>query len=145
VQGTLYPDVIESFSPRGGPSVDIKTHHNVGGLKPEMKFKLIEPLRELFKDEVRNVGASWSARGDGRPHPFPGPGWASACSAPSRAGARRASSSGCDLSRGDSRGRFITRSGRRSQCFCRCERRRHGDYRTYENVVALRAVTSTDG
>src|SRR3954468_16696138 len=52
VQGTLYPDVIESVSPRGGPSVTIKTHHNVGGLKPDMKFKLIEPLRELFKDEV---------------------------------------------------------------------------------------------
>ncbi|HEV2360227.1 MAG TPA: glutamine-hydrolyzing GMP synthase, partial [Acidimicrobiales bacterium] len=56
VQGTLYPDVIESLSPRGGPSVTIKTHHNVGGLKPGMQFMLIEPLRELFKDEVRNVG-----------------------------------------------------------------------------------------
>ncbi len=56
VQGTLYPDVIESFSPTGGASVTIKTHHNVGGLKSDMKFALIEPLRELFKDEVRNVG-----------------------------------------------------------------------------------------
>src|SRR5690606_15211229 len=56
VQGTLYPDVIESVSAKGGPSATIKTHHNVGGLKPGMQFKLIEPLRELFKDEVRNVG-----------------------------------------------------------------------------------------
>ena len=56
VQGTLYPDVIESFSPSGGPSVTIKTHHNVGGLPERLPFKLIEPLRELFKDEVRQGG-----------------------------------------------------------------------------------------
>src|SRR5690606_10625841 len=56
VQGTLYPDVIESFSPTGGPSVTIKTHHNVGGLPERLPFALIEPLRELFKDEVRAVG-----------------------------------------------------------------------------------------
>src|SRR5687768_18050592 len=53
-RSTLYPDVIESASPHGGPSVTIKTHHNVGGLKPGMKFELVEPLRELFKDEVRS-------------------------------------------------------------------------------------------
>src|SRR2546428_1854896 len=68
VQGTLYPDVIESASPRGGPSVTIKTHHNVGGLRPNLPWKLIEPLRELFKDEVRQGG-----RGTVAPPPAPGP------------------------------------------------------------------------
>ncbi|MDZ7289841.1 MAG: glutamine-hydrolyzing GMP synthase [candidate division KSB1 bacterium] len=76
-QGTLYPDVIESYSPRGGPSVTIKTHHNVGGLPEKMHLELLEPLRELFKDEVRQCGRvlgmpeSILAR-----HPFPGPGLA---------------------------------------------------------------------
>src|SRR6185369_11959400 len=75
-QGTIYPDVIESVSVHG-PSVTIKSHHNVGGLPERMKLKLVEPLRSLFKDEVRKVGAEL-----GLPpallnrHPFPGPGLA---------------------------------------------------------------------
>jgi GMP synthase (glutamine-hydrolysing) len=76
-QGTLYPDVIESASPIGGPSVTIKSHHNVGGLPPDLKFELIEPVRELFKDEVRALGRELHLMPEMIDRqPFPGPGLA---------------------------------------------------------------------
>lgn len=147
-QGTLYPDVIESVSFTGGPSVTIKSHHNVGGLPARMNMKLVEPLRELFKDEVRVLG-----RELGLPeifvgrHPFPGPGLAIRCP-------------------GD-----ITKEKldilRNADAVYIDQIRKHGLYdaiwqafavllpvktvgvmgdgRTYDYVVGLRAVTSTDG
>jgi GMP synthase (glutamine-hydrolysing) len=148
VQGTLYPDVIESASPRGGPSVTIKTHHNVGGLKPNMKFKLIEPLRELFKDEVRNVGRELGLPEEivGR-HPFPGPGLAirvlSDVTRDKLDVLRKADAIYLEEIRAaglydDIWQAFAVLLPVRSVGVM-------GDYRTYENVVGLRAVTSTDG
>jgi GMP synthase (glutamine-hydrolysing) len=79
-QGTLYPDVIESVSFTGGPSVTIKSHHNVGGLPEKMSLKILEPLRELFKDEVRDLGRALGLHDDFvSRHPFPGPGLAVRC------------------------------------------------------------------
>ena len=148
VQGTLYPDVIESASPKGGPSVTIKTHHNVGGLKPGMKFELIEPLRELFKDEVRNVGRELGLPEEmvGR-HPFPGPGLAIRVLGDVTREAldvlRRADAIYLEEIREASLYDEIW------QAFAVLLPVRSvgvmGDLRTYENVVALRAVTSTDG
>jgi GMP synthase (glutamine-hydrolysing) len=148
VQGTLYPDVIESFSPRGGPSVTIKTHHNVGGLRPDLPFTLIEPLRELFKDEVRQVGRELGLPEEivGR-HPFPGPGLAirvlGAVTAEALETLRRADAIYLEEIR--EAGLYDTIW----QAFAVLLPVRAvgvmGDARTYENVVALRAVTSTDG
>jgi len=148
VQGTLYPDVIESVSPRGGPSVTIKTHHNVGGLKADMRFKLIEPLRELFKDEVRNVGRELGLPEEmvGR-HPFPGPGLGIRILSditPEKLGVlRQADAIYLDEIRAAGLYDEIW------QAFAVLLPVRSvgvmGDYRTYESVVALRAVTSTDG
>ena len=148
VQGTLYPDVIESASPKGGPSATIKTHHNVGGLKPDMKFALIEPLRELFKDEVRNVGRELGLPEEmiGR-HPFPGPGL----------GIRVLGAIDRNLLDVLRKADAIYLEEIREaglyneiwQAFAVMLPVRSvgvmGDFRTYENVVALRAVTSTDG
>ena len=147
-QGTLYPDVIESVSFSGGPSVTIKSHHNVGGLPEKMGMKLVEPLRELFKDEVRALGRELGLpqRFIGR-HPFPGPGLAIRCPGE------------------------ITRDKldilRRADAVYIDQIRRHGLYdeiwqafvailpvrtvgvmgdgRTYDYACALRAVTSVDG
>jgi len=147
-QGTLYPDVIESISPSGAPSRRIKSHHNVGGLPEHMKLKLIEPLRELFKDEVRQI-----ARGLGLPdsiimrQPFPGPGLAVRIIG--------------EIT--EDRLRILREVDRRVVDEIRAAGLYDqiwqsfavllpiktvgimGDERTYENVVALRCVTSFDG
>ena len=147
-QGTLYPDVIESVSFSGGPSVTIKSHHNVGGLPEKMGLKLVEPLRELFKDEVRALGTELGLPASfiGR-HPFPGPGLAIRCPGE------------------------ITREKleilRKADAIYIDQIRKHGLYdeiwqafaailpvrtvgvmgdgRTYDYALALRAVTSVDG
>ena len=147
VQGTLYPDVIESVSVKG-PSVTIKTHHNVGGLPERMGFKLIEPLRELFKDEVRAVGHElgisdtilWR-------QPFPGPGLAVRCLGD-------VTRERLDMLR--SADRIVDEEIRRAglyrdiwQSFAVLLPVQTvgvmGDERTYEHVIALRAVHSQDG
>ncbi len=147
-QGTLYPDVIESVSFTGGPSVTIKSHHNVGGLPERMNMKLVEPLRELFKDEVRALG-----RELGLPeifvgrHPFPGPGLA--IRIPGEVTKER-----CDILRKADAIYLeeIRNAGLYDaiwQAFAVLLPVRSvgvmGDGRTYDNVLALRAVTSTDG
>lgn len=147
-QGTIYPDVIESVSATGGPSATIKSHHNVGGLPDFMKLKLVEPLKLLFKDEVRRVGKALNIHSDilGR-HPFPGPGLAIRILGditPEKVqilqevdhifieGLKQANlynevwQAGVILLPVQSVGVM-------------------GDERTYENAVALRAVSSTDG
>src|SRR5882762_5993887 len=147
-QGTLYPDVIESVSFTGGPSVTIKSHHNVGGLPERMNMKLVEPLRELFKDEVRALGRELGLPDAfvGR-HPFPGPGLA--IRIPGEVTRER-----CDILR---KADMIYLEEIRNaglydaiwQAFAVLLPVRTvgvmGDYRTYDFVVGLRAVTSTDG
>ena len=147
-QGTLYPDVIESVSFSGGPSVTIKSHHNVGGLPEKMGLKLVEPLRELFKDEVRALGrelglpASFIGR-----HPFPGPGLAIRC--PGEITTEKLDI----LRRADAV--YIDQIHRHGlyddiwQAFAAILPMKTvgvmGDGRTYDYALALRAVTSVDG
>ncbi|MEP5630656.1 MAG: glutamine-hydrolyzing GMP synthase [Tateyamaria sp.] len=147
-QGTLYPDVIESVSFSGGPSVTIKSHHNVGGLPEKMGLKLVEPLRELFKDEVRALGhelglpASFIGR-----HPFPGPGLAIRCpgeiTIPKLDILREADAIYIDQIRKHGLYDEIW------QAFVAILPVRTvgvmGDGRTYDYACALRAVTSVDG
>lgn len=147
-QGTIYPDVIESVSATGGPSATIKSHHNVGGLPDYMKLQIVEPLRSLFKDEVRRVGASMGMDKNllGR-HPFPGPGLAIRIL-------------------GDITPEKVTLLQEVDAVFINALKEHNlydkvwqagaillpvnsvgvmGDERTYEKCVALRAVESTDG
>ena len=147
-QGTLYPDVIESISATGGPSAVIKSHHNVGGLPEHMKLKLVEPLRELFKDEVRALGVELGLPPVfvGR-HPFPGPGLAI------RIPGEVTPDKVAILQEADAL--FLDEIRKAGlydqiwQAFAVLLPVKTvgvmGDARTYENVLALRAVTSTDG
>jgi GMP synthase (glutamine-hydrolysing) len=147
-QGTLYPDVIESVSFHGGPSQTIKSHHNVGGLPERMNMKLVEPLRELFKDEVRALGRElglpemFVAR-----HPFPGPGLAIRCPG----GVTREKLE--ILRQADA---IYLEEIRKAGLYDEIWQAFAvllpvqtvgvmGDGRTYESVLALRAVTATDG
>ena len=147
-QGTIYPDVIESVSATGGPSQTIKSHHNVGGLPDYMKLKVVEPLRSLFKDEVRRIGRAMemdSALLDR--HPFPGPGL----------GIRILGEVTAEKVRILQEADHIFVQGLKNHGLYNTVWQAGvillpvqsvgvmGDERTYENAVALRAVTSTDG
>jgi GMP synthase (glutamine-hydrolysing) len=146
-QGTLYPDVIESGASRDGPAANIKIHHNVGGLPKELGFELIEPLKDLFKDEVRRLGLEL-----GLPenlvwrHPFPGPGLAVRCLGPVTASRLET------LRKADAiLLEELKEAGwyrQTAQAFAVLLPIHSvgvmGDYRTYENVIALRAVQTED-
>ena len=148
VQGTLYPDVIESVSFKGGPSAKIKTHHNVGGIPKKMKFKLLEPLRELFKDEVRKLGHEMGVPDEILwRQPFPGPGLAV------RIIGEVTRNRLTILQEADA---VINEEIQKNPIYKTIWQSFGvllpvktvgvmGDERTYENVLAIRAVTSLDG
>jgi GMP synthase (glutamine-hydrolysing) len=147
-QGTIYPDVIESVSATGGPSQTIKSHHNVGGLPDYMKLQVVEPLRSLFKDEVRRIGNALEieplilAR-----HPFPGPGLGirilGEVTAEKVAILQEVDAIFIDGLKEDGLYNDVWQAG---AIFLPIQSVGvMGDERTYENAVALRAVTSTDG
>ena len=147
-QGTIYPDVIESVSATGGPSQTIKSHHNVGGLPDYMKLQVVEPLRLLFKDEVRRIGRSLEIdeRILGR-HPFPGPGLGirilGEVSAEKVRILQDVDAIFIDGLKEDGLYDDVWQAG---AIFLPIQSVGvMGDERTYENAVALRAVTSTDG
>lgn len=147
-QGTLYPDVVESVTPYGGPSQAIKSHHNVGGLPEKMQLKIVEPLRWLFKDEVRVLGTKLGLPSEMvNRHPFPGPGLAIRVMG-------SLTQSDLDILRQVDH-IFIQSLKKQGlyekiwQAFCVLLPVHtvgvQGDGRTYEKVIALRAVTSSDG
>jgi GMP synthase (glutamine-hydrolysing) len=147
-QGTLYPDVIESHSPTGGPSATIKTHHNVGGLPKNLGLELVEPFRELFKDEVREIGKHLGVPDSVlKRQPFPGPGLAIRILG-------EVTKERLEMLReaDDRILEEIRRAGLYNdiwQAFAVLLPVKSvgvmGDQRTYENVLAIRCVTSTDG
>ncbi len=147
-QGTIYPDVIESISATGGPSATIKSHHNVGGLPDYMKLKVIEPLKSLFKDEVRRIGVSLLVDSDilGR-HPFPGPGLGIRILGDITQEKVRilqeADHIFITLLKDQGLYNKVWQAG--TMLLSEQTVGVMGDERTYENVIALRAVESTDG
>ena len=146
-QGTLYPDIIESVAAHGGPTATIKSHHNVGGLPAELGFELVEPLRELFKDEVRRIGLEL-----GLPeeliwrHPFPGPGLAIRIIGEITADRLRILRQADDIMVREIKAAGLYKEI--AQAFAILLPVSSvgvmGDERTYENVIALRAVETQD-
>jgi GMP synthase (glutamine-hydrolysing) len=146
-QGTLYPDVIESLSSKG-PSATIKSHHNVGGLPEKMKLKLVEPLRELFKDEVRQLGKVLGLPDEIiRRQPFPGPGLAiRIIGNVNKERLRILRDADAIVMREMERNNFLDRVWQSFAVLLPVKTVGvMGDERTYENVIALRVVGSQDG